>query len=145
MNETGKETGRVIGIKDKYVIVSMVRNEACQKCGACSHGHKSEEMILEADNLCNAKIGDWVGIDLAYSDFLRATLIMYGLPLLALLLGFFAGYFGAYKLGYDAIKEPVGIISAFLLMGTTFLLIRSREEKWKTQNYRPAVVEIVEK
>ena len=57
MNETGKETGRVIGIKDKYVIVSMVRNEACQKCGACSHGHKSEEMIL-ADNLV-IKIGDW--------------------------------------------------------------------------------------
>src|SRR5690554_682466 len=114
MAEAEKEIGKVIGIKDRYAIVSLVRNEACQKCGACSHGHKTEEMILEADNLCNAKIGDWVGIDLAYSDFLRATFIMYGLPLIFLFLGFFAGYYGSRALGAISIQEPVGIICGFL-------------------------------
>ncbi|HHW66977.1 MAG: sigma-E factor negative regulatory protein RseC [Epulopiscium sp.] len=145
MSEAGKEIGKVIAIKDRYAIVSLTRNEACQKCGACSHGHRSEEMILEADNLCNAKVGDQVGIDLAYSDFLKATFIMYGLPLITLFLGFFVGYFGSNKLGYVSIQEPAGIIGAFIFMGITFLWIRLKEEKWKTQNYRPAIVEIVEK
>lgn len=140
-----KETGKVIDIKEKYAIVSMVRNEACQKCGACSHGYKTEEMILEADNLCNAKIGDWVKIDLAYSDFLRATFIVYGIPLIMLFIGFFAGYYGSPRIGYGSMQEPIGLMTALLFMGISFLWIRSKEAKWKNQNYRPAVVEVVEK
>ena len=37
-------------------------------------------MILEAKNLCNAKIGDKVIIDLASSDFLKATLLCMDYP-----------------------------------------------------------------
>lgn len=145
MKESEKgEVGKVVDIKDNIAIVSLIRNEACQKCGACSHGHKSEEMILEATNLCNAKIGDRVAIDLAYSDFLRATFIMYGIPLITLFIGFFIGYYGSTKLGYQSLQEPIGLISGFVFMVIAFLWIKSKEEQWKSQNYRPAVVEIVE-
>ncbi|WP_058486128.1 SoxR reducing system RseC family protein [Defluviitalea phaphyphila] len=140
-----KETGRVISIKDRYAIVSMERNEACKKCGACSHGHKTEEMILEVDNICNASVGDIVKIDLAYSDFLRAAFIMYGIPLIMLFIGFFAGYYGCVILEYSNIREPMGILGAFLFMTISFSWIHFKESKWKKQNYRPAAVEIIEK
>ncbi|HOA81350.1 MAG TPA: SoxR reducing system RseC family protein [Defluviitaleaceae bacterium] len=137
------EVGKVINIKNNIAIVSMTRNEACQKCGACSHGHKSEEMILEAKNLCNAKIGDKVVIDLASSDFLKATFIMYGLPLILLFTGFFLGYYAFSKFGYESLQEPIGVLSGLIFMSISYIWIKSKEERWKSQNYHPAAVEIV--
>ncbi|NLK21096.1 MAG: SoxR reducing system RseC family protein [Epulopiscium sp.] len=139
------EIGKVIDVREKFISVSMIRNEACQKCGACTHGYKAEEMILEADNLCSAKIGDWVEIDLEYSDFLKATFIMYGIPLMSLFIGFFLGYYGSIYLGYENIQEPAGIVSGFIFMAISYLWIRLREKRWQSQNYRPAAVKIVKK
>jgi len=138
------EVGQVIDVKQNIAIISMTRNEACQQCGACSHGHRSEEMILEAKNLCNAKVGDKVVIDLSSSDFLKATFIMYGLPLILLFTGFIIGYYGSYKLGYTSLQEPMGVLFGFLFMTFSYFWIRANEEKLEGQNYRPLALKIVE-
>ncbi len=74
------ETGSVIDIEGDKVIVKLQRTEACAKCGACSVGMKTQDMLIKAHNQCDAIIGDEVEIELEESNFIVAVMIMYGLP-----------------------------------------------------------------
>ena len=51
------------------------------------------DMDIEAQNLCEAEVGDWVELELQDNAFMHAILIMYGIPLVGLVLGLVLGYF----------------------------------------------------
>ena len=88
------EVGQVIEKKDNNrLLIRLERQEACAKCRACSAGMQAKEMLLEAENLCNAKIGDNVEISLEETDFMKAVLIMYGIPFVCFVVGVIASYF----------------------------------------------------
>ena len=82
--------GLVHTIKDDLVIATIHRKEACGECRACLSGMTKTEMDIEAKNLCDAEIGDWVELELQENAFFNAVVIMYGLPFI----GFIAGVVG---------------------------------------------------
>ena len=77
------EKGQVIGLKnnESLAVIKMTRLEACAKCKACIAGMTEKEMFVEAENMCDAKVNDWVEVELEPNGFMNAVLIMYGLPL----------------------------------------------------------------
>ena len=90
--------GLVHTIKDDLVIATIHRKEACGECRACLSGMTKTEMDIEAKNLCDAEIGDWVELELQENAFFNAVVIMYGLPFIGFIAGVVLGYYGVPKL-----------------------------------------------
>lgn len=134
------QKGTVESIKDQNVYVKVIREEACAHCKMCTTGlNEGKECIIEAVNKCDAKVGDIVEIDVQNNYFLRATAIMYGIPLLALMLGI------GISLGVLQVKEVRGaeLISAvigLIFTAVTYLIINKREKNNKNTQYLPSAV-----
>ena len=56
--------GLVTETKGRFVTVHIVRKEACGECRACLSGMMENDMDIEAQNLCEAEVGDWVELEL---------------------------------------------------------------------------------
>jgi len=85
-----EERGMVIGIEDGYLVVSFVRGEICgtkDACGGCSDA----TMTCRATNLCEAGIGDYVELEAKPWLLSKGVLLLYGMPLAAMILGFVLG------------------------------------------------------
>ncbi len=134
------EQGKVFEIKDGMAKVTMQRHEACKDCHACDIG-KSEEMIIMAKPLCEVKVGDTVEVFLENKDFLKATAIMYGIPLIGLVIGFLVGYYGGEFFGYNG--DLIGFVLGIVFLIFTYLWIKSNEVRWKKGNYQPVITKVI--
>lgn len=137
------ETGVVVQEKGNYVVVKLSRKEACDKCRACMAGIEGKDMFIEADNACNAKLGDEVGISLEQSSFLSAVFIMYTIPLVGLFIGIGLGYYIGDVLEINWV-EYLSVLIGFVFLGISYLLIRKNEAKFQKKKYRPLALEVVQ-
>jgi len=137
------ETGQVVDVMGDSIKVQMARTEACAKCGACTAGLSREEMLITARNLCGAKLGDRVIIELDGGSFLSAVAIMYGIPLLALIFGFLAGQLLARHAGFGE-YELAGFGTGLLLMVISYALIARGEKRRPKHRYEPVAKEIAD-
>lgn len=131
------QLGTVESIKNNHVFVKVIREEACAHCKVCTTGiNEGKECVVEAVNKCDATVGDIVEIDVQANYFLRATAIMYGIPLIALLLGT-----GISLTALNALEvsnsEVLGAIFGLTFTGITYLLINHREKNNKNNEYLP--------
>ena len=136
------ETGSVVDIDGNKVIVKLQRTEACAKCGACSVGMKTQDMLIKAYNQCNAIIGDEVEITLEESNFIVAVMIMYGLPCVALVLGTVIGIFFTKLIGLND-NELIGFVFGIFCVIITYVWIKSKENYWKSKNFVPKAIKKV--
>ena len=134
------EIGKVVAQEGKILVVEMEKKEACAKCRACSAGLEGKTMVIRAQNLCNAQIGDNVEVRLDNSDFLRAVLIMYGIPFLAFATGIFAGYYGwSFLIGAKA-AELAGFVLGIAFVLAAYGIIKLNEPRFKRGNYVPKAI-----
>ena len=55
------EKGIVTELKDNNIAyIKMKRTEACAKCRACVSGLSEQDMFIDAENDCDASVGQWV-------------------------------------------------------------------------------------
>lgn len=86
------ETARVIGRRGKHVELELQRGSACDHCDlnqGCGTGalgrllrRRSRPLVIETDLDCRP--GDEVQVLLPETSLVRASLLIYGLPLLAM-------------------------------------------------------------
>lgn len=138
------EVGKVVAVEGEYVKLVLKRKEACGKCRACSAGLTEKEMEMKAKNLCGAKKGDNVEIFLEQSNFMKAVLIMYGIPCVFFLAGIIAGYYGAVHFGYEETAPLFGIGLAVILTALAFLVIHMNEKNWSNGQFLPVATKIAE-
>jgi positive regulator of sigma E, rseC/mucC len=130
-----RQTGKVIETKGKKAVVRFVRSDACGHCNACFR-LGSNEADIDIDNVLNAKIGDLVGIEMHGKSVLKASLILYGVPLVALLVGAYIG-----SLRGDLYAALGGVMFA----AGSFFILRALEPKFsRMTEFKPRMVEIVE-
>lgn len=140
MNEIGI-VKRIDGIT---AIVSVERKSACEQCAA---GCKliDSEADIEAINRAKAKIGQKVRVEIKPYSYLKGSVIVYGLPALALIIGavvgkeFFSGFFRT--LDPDIVSALFGF-GAFTVSFVVVKLWSMRLEK-RTE-YKPTIEEIIE-
>ena len=82
-----REKAIVVASKKQDAQVEIRRTSVCDGCRGCSVGKEGKPLRVWAKNPINAKVGQVVEIELRAKTFLSATLIAYGLPLLAFLIG----------------------------------------------------------
>lgn len=136
------EIGQVKATRGEKVVLQMVRNPACGSCRACSMGLEDKAMELTALNLCQAKAGDMVEIKLERDRFLSAVSVLYGIPLVSLLVGMVLGYLLGRQMQIMQ-TEGMAIICGLALMLASFVLIRSQEKKFKGHKFLPKATKII--
>ncbi len=137
------EKGLVMELKkDNLALVRMTRTEACAKCRACVAGMSEKDMFIEAENACDANVGQWVELELADNGFFNAVMIMYGIPFVALICGILLGYYIISPIVPFISKEILSCVIGFGFTAIIYLWIRSQEERWSSKKYRPIAARI---
>ena len=136
--------GLVHTIKDDLVVATIHRKEACGECRACLSGMTKTEMDIEAKNLCDAEIGDWVELELQENAFFNAVVIMYGLPFIGFIVGVVAGYYGVPKVIPGISPVLPSLVLGVLGIVIAMLWIKSQNPRWESGKYRPLATKIVE-
>jgi len=156
-----KESGIVEEIKEELALVSIKRSEMCAQCPQEGHCRLiSEQGIRQvwAVNLAGAKPGEKVTLGIGEKKLLKASLVFYIIPLLALFLGAGLGKWIS-KTGYQfPIEGMLGktinnlLFSAdnpSLILGGVFLLVSFlgiwlwNQRKLKQSEFRPRVLEVL--
>ena len=94
------ETGKVIAIRGDHAWVQTIRASACQSCSARSGcgqralasvtGGRANQILVA--NTINARVGDEVTIGIEERALLGASMLVYAVPLVAMVLGAIAGH-----------------------------------------------------
>ncbi len=125
------EIGKVIEIEGDRAKVSLPRKSGCASCGKCGLGLEGGEMLLEAENRPGARVGDRVEVEIPERDPLLAALLLFGLPLLAMLLGVVAGTLLERMWGWDS--EAPAVVLGLVLLLAAFFLVKVREKRLAKQ------------
>jgi sigma-E factor negative regulatory protein RseC len=141
-----KEVGKIVEIKGRVAKVEMERTSACGKCRACSRGEEdTNKMYIDAHNGIGAKEGDVVGVDLETKKVLKAAMIIYFIPLLALIFGVVGGTYISGLLGFEN-SETIGAVTGAVLVAVSYIIIKMLEPKFRSEDdYNPIITEIIEK
>lgn len=118
-----EESGTVVALDGHAVWVQTIRQSTCGSCSArkgCGQGALARMTDGRANqvrvrNTCGASVGDQVVLGIEESQLLRASLLVYALPLLALLVGALLG--GGFWPGQDLaaiVGGGIGLAAGFL-------------------------------
>jgi len=138
-----EDIGIVRKITGDKAFVEVERTSACAQCGL----QEAEELatggkvVFEAFNMINATVGDRVKVQVQTAEYIKASIYIYGIPVLLLIIGAIFGAYLAEKLNKssDAMSALFSICG--LIIGILFLfLFRKRGTK---KEYTPVIVEVM--
>lgn len=86
-----EEIGTVKSLAGGMAVVLVPRKSACEGCTAGACKPDEQAMEIEAVNRAGAQVGQRVKVAIAPSAYMKGSLIVYGVPALALVLGAVAG------------------------------------------------------
>jgi len=140
-----RREGKVIEVSGDNAIVILMKHSACGDCGACQMGEENMNIKIEALNSASAAVGDKVMVDMGTPNVLLAAFIAYGIPLIMLVIGISGGSLILKLLGIMKNIELYSLIIGAIFLLVTFLIIRSKEDKFKESNkYLSNITEIIE-
>ena len=118
-----REEGTVVAVSGETAQVLLRRSRLCEGCGSCCVLVDDDTMLAEAENSVGAKQGDRVFVDLPASQSIRAAYILYGIPLLAFLIGLGVGaLLGSAIFGGGAVVA-LGLILGFGFLALSYILL----------------------
>ena len=131
--------GVVKEVHKNSVMVTMERQDMCGECHACEAISGKKACTLTCQSHVPCKIGDRVEVTLTNKHFLKATYIVYGIPLLGFVLGTLLGYSLAQiiNFGGEDIWVAIGAVIGTLI-GVGYIKWADRKEKYK--EYLPHIV-----
>jgi sigma-E factor negative regulatory protein RseC len=139
------EEGIVIKTDSTTAWVKTTKTHACEACAArasCNVMGGGKEMEVQAINHAGAKVGEKVVISFETSPLLKATFMLYVLPILFLMAGAFIGNKMAPFFNFDA--SLLSVITGFLFFGLIVMFVKSKGNKMaKKDEYRPKIIKII--
>lgn len=115
--------------------VEITRSSSCgENCASCGLCPGKTAKVLAVNDI-NAAVGDTVIIDMPDSRVLGAAFLVYIVPLIMLIIGYFSGH-ALFN------SEIAGIITGFLFMAAAFTTIICIDKKIK-RKYTPHIIRIV--
>ncbi len=126
-------------------VVEVQKTSACQHCpqsGDCNAGENVVE--LEALNVAQAAEGQRVVVVMRQFTYIKGTVLVYGLPALALIAGAVSGkyYFARFFTGVSPeLISAIGGLGAFVIFFMLAGLISKKMER--TTENKPVVTQIL--
>lgn len=143
-----EEVGTVVEVRAPGVVV--VRCEKHSMCGHCASsslcqlGSDGQARLVEAGNPLGAAVGEQVRVAVSTRAFLQSALVLYGVPLLGLLLGAVGGNFIGPQLYPGAAADLCAAASAMALLAASFAMIRLLSRRLPAEAFRPQIVAILD-
>lgn len=143
-----EEIGEIIETRGKQALVKIERHSLCSKCNnkcqlAQPESHEVDEIEVEVDNPIGARSGQRVKIEMKEQPMVVASLIIYLIPLIFMIAGYFIGISFLNSLGYQG-TEITGIIASLSFLALSFVFIRFLDNLFsKRKDYHPRIKEIV--
>ena len=124
--------------KDSAVVI-MERQDMCGDCHACEMISGKKECALTCHNPIECKVGDHVEVTLTNDHFLKATYIVYGVPLIGFVIGLLIGYGLAQVLtfGGEDIWVAIGGVIGLLIGGG---YIKWKDQKKSYHKFQPHII-----
>ncbi len=139
-----EEEGIVAEIEGDIAKVAIVKKSACEQCQVSGVCHPGDQDFLEAANPLGAKKGQKVKVVVAAQVYLKASIILYGIPMAAFIAGAIIAKNLAVKLGSEANSDLWAFLAGSVCLLVSFIFIRAYNKKIeKTQKYKPIIVEIL--
>ncbi|MFV0518947.1 MAG: SoxR reducing system RseC family protein [Lachnospirales bacterium] len=129
------EIAKVVEVNGSKVVGILTRTSACAGCHACEMGDNPTEMKITAINECDAKIGDNIYVEISTQIMMKATIIMYVVPLCTMFLGFLLG---------NLYSEMAGFLIGLIFLFFTYVGIRLFSNKLDEKKYMAVATKIVE-
>ncbi len=143
MSQVLKKTAVVRAIQGRMAVVVTTHESACKSCSAkdtCSVlGGTGANREVRARNTIGAHIGDIVTISIGSSSFLKATFLVYMVPILALIGGLVLGFFVAKLLSINE-NVVVGVFSGLAVLGSFFWLKKKGEKLSEKKEFVPQII-----
>lgn len=124
-----EQSGRVVALEGRYAWVEAERAGGCGQCnarGSCGSGVLARvlgrrRVRLRALNRADAAVGDRVNVGIDEGVLLRGALLLYGLPLVAMLAGAVTGL--------ALWGEPASVAGGLTGLAAAFLYLRRRSHR----------------
>lgn len=136
--------GKVEQVEGKFATVSIERQDMCGECHACEIVGEIKKCTIKCQNLCEGIPGESVEIELENSTFLKATALMYGMPLIGLVGGLGLGLLAPSSLG-EQVREATMAILALGGMGAGLLWLKKKDSHRKYDTLLPRAVKVIRK
>jgi sigma-E factor negative regulatory protein RseC len=140
-----EEIGIVSKVEGVHATVTVTRKSVCEHCTAGTCRLTENGALIEAVNDAGAAVGQRVRVVLKEHVYVKGSLMLWGLPALAIIVGAVAGK--AFLADFFPSADPDGVsaVAAGVCFAVSLLIIKlwSRGAEKKTQ-YQPIVEEILE-
>lgn len=141
-----RERGIVEKTSTEKAMVRIERTSACATCESRSscHVQNNREFVVEVDNEMGAGAGDVVEISMPSSSVIRASLAVYFLPVLGLILGALSGGVLAAALHMEEMTASLagggaGLVLSVIVLKRLDSSVRSRPD------YSPRMTRVLRK
>lgn len=139
-----EDIGKVVRVVGDKAYVEVERTSACAQCGL----REVEEAVggktvFVAINKAQANAGDMVKVRVESVAYMKASLFIYGIPILFLISG---AILGAYLAGrFDKSIDTMSAFFGFLGLTAGIMLLALFRKKGKKEEYLPVIVEVIKK
>lgn len=142
-----EEVGVVLRVEGELAIVKTQRSSMCGGChsgGFCKAFGGDSDMEVAARNEVGAKVGDEVRVTVASKTFLKASFLVYMVPVTALILGALLGTTLGPSLYPGASSDILSVLFGLILFFLSFVLMRIWAKGIKRgEQYCPVISEIL--
>ncbi|HEY6011272.1 MAG TPA: SoxR reducing system RseC family protein [Nitrospirota bacterium] len=139
-----EEEGIVAEVHGDSAKVAILKKSACESCAASGVCHPGDQELMEAGNPLGAKKGQKVKVVIAPQVYLKASIILYGIPMVVFVAAAILGKNLAVKYGAEASSDLWAFVAGAVFLLISFVFIHAYNKKVeKTQQYKPMIVEIL--
>lgn len=122
------EVVEVIDVNGDDATVFLTRHTACGDCGKCMVAKQNLEVRAHVKNTLGAQVGQQVTVEMELKGLLSASLIMYGIPLLAFIAGMLLG-FNILSPAWGIEENFCAFVTGLVFIAVTYLIIKVYDKK----------------
>jgi len=139
-----EDIGKVIRVEGANAFVEVERTSACAQCGL----QEVEELVtgkpvFMALNTAKATVGEMVRVRVQSVAYLKASVFIYGIPILSLVIGTLLGFYIAGKFGVSSDTMSALFGMSGLIIGIVILFLF--QKRGTRKEYIPVIVEVIGK
>ncbi|OON97825.1 MAG: hypothetical protein ATN36_02615 [Epulopiscium sp. Nele67-Bin005] len=133
--------GKVQQKDGDFLTVIIEQQELCGNCHACEVVGDKKTCTIQCRDKCGVQQGDFVEIEVASSPFSIANALIYGIPLMGMLIGLGLSYVVVPTSPY--IHEFSKIIFSLIGIATGFVILKFKDKKESSEEILPYAKRIV--
>ncbi|GAK58648.1 positive regulator of sigma(E), RseC/MucC [Candidatus Vecturithrix granuli] len=136
------EIGRVTKLNNGKACVEIEKRSACADCHAgCVCDLGKSVMLIDASDPIGVHENDTVQLSIPTESALRASFVVYGIPLIALISGVLGGEYLGKILGISTVLE---ILGGFTFLGISLVFIKLYDNVFRqNRKNQPVITKVI--